>query len=243
MEPTRISAVAHADHPVMAPVSDPSVERMLRTLPIPDGGTVADFGCGRGEWLIRLLQQRGDVTGTGIDVSDVALSAARQTASSAGVGDRATWRLGDATAELGAATDAALCIGAAHAFGGLEPTLSTLGRRVRPGGCVLLGEGFWEHTPSPRALEVIGELPDLAGLVAACQTHHWQVVDGHVSTAEEWDRYEWSWVGSLTRWALDHHGSEDGTAALEAARVHLDEWLTGYRGQLGFATLVLRRPA
>jgi SAM-dependent methyltransferase len=243
MERSRISAIAHTQHPVMAPLSEDRVNRLLDALPVPQGGSVADFGCGQGVWLVRLLQQRPDLTGTGIDLSEIALAAARASGSVAGLGDRVTWKLGDAADYLAAPVDSALCIGATQAFGGLEPTLAALQERVRPGGSVLLGEGFWEDAPSPRALGAIGELPDLAGLVAACQAHEWQVIDGHVSTAEEWDRYEWSWVGSLTRWALDHHGTEDGAAALVTAREHLDQWLSGYRGQLGFATLVLRRAA
>jgi len=62
-----------------------------------------------------------------------------------------------------------------------------------------------------------------------------------VSDAAEWDNYEWSWVGSLTEWALDNPGHPDAAEALAAAREHRDEWLRGYRGVLGFATLVLRR--
>ncbi|MGZ4508677.1 MAG: hypothetical protein ACXVX0_15645, partial [Blastococcus sp.] len=60
---------------------------------------------------------------------------------------------------------------------------------------------------------------------------------GHVSTAAEWDDYEWSWTGSLATWALTE--AADRAGALEAARTHRRQWLEGYRGQLGFVTLVL----
>ena len=63
----------------------------------------------------------------------------------------------------------------------------------------------------------------------------------HVSDAAEWDDYEWSWIGSLTEWALDNPGHPDAAGALTLAREHRDEWLRGYRNVLGFATLVLRR--
>lgn len=227
----------------MAPVSDDAVARLLRALLVPDGGQVGDFGCGQGVWLVRLLQQRGDLRGTGIDTWEIALTAARERAGAAGVSDRVRWLLGDATADIGEAMDGALCVGSTHAFGGLAGTLDAIRERVTPGAGLVLGEGFWEPTATPRAREVIGDLPDLAGLVSTCQEHGWEVVDGHVSSAEEWDTYEWSWAGSLTRWGLEHMEPPDGVAALEAiatAREHLDEWLNGYRGHLGFATLVLR---
>ena len=239
MDRSELSAIAHRDHPVMAPLSDASVGRLLQTLDVEVGGRVIDIGCGRGEWLVRLLQLREDLSAVGVDTSEVALAAARETAAAAGVIDRVQWVLGDAAAAVGDPADAALCIGSTHAFGGLAATLSALRERVVPGGHILLGEGFWELPPTPAALEVIGDLPDLPALIAACHEHGWHIVAGHVSTAAEWDAYEWSWVGSLTRWALDHGGT-DGDQAREVARRHLEEWTAGYRNLLGFVTLVLR---
>lgn len=59
----------------------------------------------------------------------------------------------------------------------------------------------------------------------------------------EWDDYEWSWAGSLTEWALrEALTDDDRREALEIARAHHDEWLRGYRGQLGFVTVVLYDP-
>ncbi len=65
---------------------------------------------------------------------------------------------------------------------------------------------------------------------------------GHVSSLEEWDEYEWSWTGSLADWALEPgRDPADRDQALAAAADHRDAWLDGYRGVLGFATLVLAR--
>jgi hypothetical protein len=65
-------------------------------------------------------------------------------------------------------------------------------------------------------------------------------VYGHVSDESEWDDYEWSWVGSLTQWALDNPSHPEAREALAAARTHREGWLRGYRGTLGFACLLLR---
>jgi SAM-dependent methyltransferase len=236
-----LSAVAHAAHPVAAPVHDDAVERLLRALPVADGGTVVDVGCGSGQWLVRLLSARPGLTGVGLDVSAPALAVAAESARAAGAVDRVEWREADAGEALEAPVDAGLCVGSTHAFGGLSGTLTAMRERVRPGGSLLLGDGFWEVPPSQRARAVIGELPDLAGVVAACRDAGWSVLEGHVSTADEWDAYEWSWAGSLTRWALERPGTPEAEQALALAREHQDEWLQGYRGQLGFVTLVLVR--
>jgi len=76
------------------------------------------------------------------------------------------------------------------------------------------------------------------GVVAEVQAHGFEPGFGHISTAAESDRHEWSWTGALAAWAVDE-GRADRDAALDLARTHRREWLDGYRGQLGFRTVVL----
>ena len=89
--------------------------------------------------------------------------------------------------------------------------------------------------------ELLRHFADLAGLVNVAEQAGWTPVYAHVSDAAEWDNYEWSWIGSLTEWAVDNPGHPDAAEALTVAREHRDQWLRGYRDVLGFATLVLRR--
>ena len=116
---------------------------------------------------------------------------------------------------------------------------------MNPDGILLVGEGFWQDPPTPEALVALDAAPedftDLADLVDAAEQAGWTPVYTHISDAAEWDSYEWSWVGSLTEWALDNPGHPDAAAARTLAREHREQWLRGYRDVLGFATLVLRR--
>ncbi|KAF0834577.1 SAM-dependent methyltransferase [Ornithinibacter aureus] len=89
-----ISHLAHAHHPVMAPLSDASVARLLDRL-LPAKGRLLDLGCGQGEWIRRALSVRDGVTAVGVDlhvgsgVGDLApTQAARATVVEA---DAATW--------------------------------------------------------------------------------------------------------------------------------------------------------
>ena len=85
-----------------------------------------------------------------------------------------------------------------------------------------------------------GDLPTLDQLVATFEGHDFQPGYAHVSSAEEWDDYEWSWTGSLVAWALhDARGADEREQALRAARTHRRDWIEGYRGELGFVTAVL----
>jgi hypothetical protein len=91
---------------------------------------------------------------------------------------------------------------------------------------------------------------DLATTVDRVAAEGWVPVYGHVSTTEEWDEYEFSWTGTLShstrllstasRWALDHPSDPDSATAVETADAHRTQWLRGYRGTLGFITMVLR---
>lgn len=242
MDRHAISTIAHLDHPVAAPVSTDEVHRLLGHLDPAQGGRVLDLGCGWGAWLLELLAARPDLSGVGLDV---ALPAdLDECARAQGVEGRVKWVQADAATWSGGPFDAVLCVGASHAFGGTVATLEAVRRLVRPGGRVLLGDTVWEAAPTAAAQEALGAGPDdfadLAGLVAQVRSAGFEPGHGHVSTLAEWDDYEWSWTGSLVGWALEpDRDPAERDEALRAARNHRAAWLEGYRGQLGFVTLVL----
>ncbi|MER7010715.1 class I SAM-dependent methyltransferase [Saccharopolyspora sp. NPDC000359] len=246
MDRQELSALAHADHPIAAPVSASNMGELIRRAACKPDALVLDLGCGPGEWVLRALQEHPTARALAVDTSGEALRRAEDSARERGVGDRVTFVRGDLREfQPPRPCDLVLCVGATHAFGGLEETLRAVDEHVGPGGAVLVGEGFWERPPDQAALEVLGATPDeyrdLAGTVEAVEAAGWTPVHGHVSEPGEWDDYEWSWSGSLTRWALDHPEHPDAEAAIEAAREHRTGWLQGYRGVLGFACLLLQR--
>jgi SAM-dependent methyltransferase len=234
--------ITHAHHPIAAPVSPASLQALVDRAFVPDGGRVLDLGCGHGLWLTELLATRPSVTGVGIDL-DLPDDAAT-TADARGLGGRVRWEQTDAGSWTGGTFDLVLCVGATHAFGGLDGTLEAVRRHLRPGGQVLLGDGIWEGVPSPAAEEVLGDWPggltDLPGLLDRVRAHGFEPGYGHVSTLEEWDEYEFSWTGSLVAWALQETGpGEERDEALAAARDHREAWIRGWRRELGFATVLL----
>lgn len=242
MDRNALSDIAHRRHPVAAPVDPGRVRELLSWLAPAASGRVLDLGSGHGAWLVELLAAREDLTGIGVDLS--LPQGLTQTAHDRGVSSRVSWQEADAARWSGGAFDVVMCVGASHAFGDLAATLAALRGHLRPGGQVLLGDQFWQVPPTPQALSALaaspGDLPDLAEFMAQVQAACFEPGFGHVSTLAEWDDYEWSWTGSLVDWAV-HEAPTDAEReeALAAARQHRQQWLGGYRGVLGFVTLVL----
>jgi hypothetical protein len=119
--------------------------------------------------------------------------------------------------------------------------LTTLTTAV-PRGRVLVGDGCWPAPPTPAAQAIFGDdvLP-LADLAAACRGAGWQIL--HLSTADEreWDDFESRHRAGQREWLLAH---PDDPRAAEVRDRHDErerEYLTTYRGVLGFAYLVLAR--
>lgn len=248
MDRTMISDLAHAEHPVASPLDDETVDRLLR-LALDDQRSVLDLGCGDGTWLLRALRRDRRLRAVGVDISGAGFDRVQAEAEQAGLGGGLELHQADAQEWTSPERfDVVISIGATHAFGGLIPTLAAAGRHLRPGGRLLVGECFWEQAPNEEMLSLLGAEPedyeDLAGTVAAVTAAGWVPLHGHVSSLQEWDAYEWSWTGSLTRWATDHPQHPDSAEVLAVATEHRRVWLEGYRGTLGFLTLLLApRPA
>ncbi|MFI5867993.1 SAM-dependent methyltransferase [Streptomyces sp. NPDC051546] len=241
MNREHLSRIAHCAHPIRSPLDDASVRLLLeRGLPRGDE-RVLDLGCGSAEWLLRALAARQDLRAEGVDISEDALAQARREAERLGVEGRLVLHHRSA-AEFASPHpfDLVVSVGAAHAFGGLLPTLAAAREHLAPGGRILIGEGFWDRPPSPEAVEIFGELADLAGTVDLVVTDGWTPVHGHVSTRAELDAYEWACWGSLAAWALDHPADPDSGHVRETATARRTEWLRTYRDTWGFVSLVLR---
>lgn len=219
------------------PLSENHAEELLDHLDLKTATTIVDLGCGWGELLIRAAEGTS-ATAIGVDTDPTGLDRGRRAAQEWGVDvtfveqEAADWR---------GTADRALCIGSSHTLGGTRAMLARLAEAV-PRGRVLVGDGCWETPPTEAAHAIFGDdiLP-LADLVEACRETGWLVL--HLSTADqhEWDEFESGHRAGLREWLLAN--PEDPRAAQIRAEhdARETEYLTAYRGVLGFAYLVLAR--
>lgn len=241
MDRARLSSIAHTGRSIAAPLSSTSVDALVSKLCVPMGARVLDVGCGDGEWLARVVAAYPEVSAEGVDSSPFAVARARtRLAGSAEIHETTISAFGSHRGVYGAV----LCVGSTHAFGGLEETLLGVYQLLGRQGVALVGEGFWERPPGDAALAGLGagasDFTDLAGVIDRARRRGFAPYYAHVSSQSEWDEYEFTWVGNLERHA--GQGSNDDAAELRAAAAeHLQGYLGGYRGTLGFVTLLLAR--
>jgi cyclopropane fatty-acyl-phospholipid synthase-like methyltransferase len=243
----RVSAITHGDRAFHNPLEAARVTEALDRLALGPADRVLDVGCGAGELLVGLAERHG-CGGYGFDTSEILIAEARR---------RAAQRAPHADVEFAAVSAgdvqpdgsyaAACCLGSLHALGGLAEGLAWMARAVRPGGAVVIADGFWARAPDPAFLEALGakedELPTFEGLLETCTAAGLEPVWVATSRPEDWERYEWTLVSNGDRYVHEHAGeplADDVRAWIDAARGRL--LAPGGTDTIGFALVVLRAP-
>ncbi len=181
------------------------------------------------------------VTGIGVDTDSSALAHARELAGARGLDG--VVRFESTPAESwDRSVRRMITIGAAHAWGGSGPALRKTAGLLAPGGRMLFGEGCWEHPPAEGAAALFGDdvLP-LTDLLSTARSAGLRIL--HMSTADrrEWDEFESTWRAGREEWLLANPDNDRAEAERAELDARLDEYVTVYRGVLGFCYLVLAR--
>ncbi|MCE6994821.1 methyltransferase domain-containing protein [Saccharothrix sp. S26] len=227
-----------------SPLSDATAYDLIGGLRLGAGATVVDYGCGWAELLLRAVEHEPGARGLGVDSDDYAIDRGRANAEARGLTSRVTLERADVTTWRTEPADVAISIGSSHAWGGTKQALEALHARLRPGGTLLLGDGFWERPPNAKSVEIFGEeeFGTLAELVDLAMTCGYRLLNLATATLAEWDAFESRWCAARELWLLEHPDHPEADEVRKVVDDHRDGWLTGYRGHLGFAYLTLARP-
>ncbi|MGW6906876.1 SAM-dependent methyltransferase [Streptomyces sp. NPDC054940] len=222
------------------------VDRLTRTNP----ATVLDIGCGWGELMLRTLTAAPEATGIGIDLNTDDLTRARHNAETRGLTRRAEFIEESATSTTRGPADLVLCVGASQALSTADAphhtteALRELRRLVTDGGRVLLGEGFWQRTPT--SAELKGMWPgasatdhhDLATLLDLAVAAGFRPEWTETATLDEWEEFESAYQADQEIWLADHPDHPLAAETRERLDRHRAQWMS-YRGLLGLAYLTL----
>ncbi|MDX6520580.1 MAG: hypothetical protein QOF08_1185 [Gaiellales bacterium] len=229
MERQDWSRTAHAGIEFMGPYDAGSLGRLFAGVALPAGAGVLDLSCGKGA-LLAWLARRGPISGIGIDL----VACDREIP---GV----ELRQGDATA-LGAGDgsyDLVCSVGSVSGLSDLAPW-------ARPGGLVLLGDGYWRRPPSEQYLAALGasrdQMDDLATLTATGEPLGLELLATVASSDEDWAAYEGAWAENGERYAAAHPDEPGVDEFLAWIRNGRHRYLElGGRDTLGFVLLLFRR--
>ncbi|MER7894721.1 methyltransferase [Streptomyces sp. NPDC096046] len=217
------------------------VQRLTRHRPT----TVLDIGCGTGELMLRVLTAAPAATGTGIDLNADDLARGREAAENRGLASRTRLVEESATGTAHGPADLVLCVGSSQALGDRLPeALRELRRLVTDGGRVLLGEGFWQRTPTPAELSrmwpdaAVTDHPDLATLTGLAIDAGFRPEWTETASLDEWEEFESGYLADTEVWLAEHPGHPLAARTRERVDRHRAGWLT-YRGVLGLAYLTL----
>ncbi|MDQ7991699.1 MAG: methyltransferase [Propionicimonas sp.] len=228
------------------PLSGARADRLVARLSRTSPSSVLDVGCGWGELLLRVLAACPAARGVGVDINEADLARGKAAAEDRGLGDRVLFTRGDASAAEPSMADIVVCLGSSHALSeDLGEALAALRALVRPGGRVLLGEGFFCRPPTPVELAAMwpgasaDDHPSLPGLVDTAVAAGFRPEWIETATRAEWEDFESGYLADVEEWLVanpDHAEAADTRAKADA---HRRRWLRGYGDVLGQAYLTL----
>ena len=242
----KFTTIAHRDHAILNPISVEKIDRLFSLLDLPSGARVIDIGCGKAEMLMRLIARFG-CTAIGVDTNPHFLAEARARAFDHGVAGQLELLEGDVTKmKLATETfDAALCVGATHAYGDVATTLKSLRALVKPGGKIIVGEGLWMQKPDMNYLKALGskltDYTDHAGNVAAGIAEKLIYLYAVVADRDDFDHYEGLYNRAVETWCLENPRDLDMAAARERIRAWRETYLKWGRDTLGFAIYLFQK--
>ncbi|MFF0227895.1 SAM-dependent methyltransferase [Streptomyces sp. NPDC004629] len=232
------------------PLSEARAAGMVARLAGTEPATVLDIGCGWGELLLRVLAAVPGARGTGIDLNGEDLARGRRNATARGLADRVEFVQESGVDSRRGPADLVLCLGASQALSAAEAPAHTaealreLRRLVADDGRVLLGEGFWERTPTPAELSGIwpgasaDEYHGLAGLIDLAVAAGFRPEWTETANADEWQEFESGYQADTEVWLARHPGHPLAAETRDRLDRHRTQWM-GYRNLLGIAYLTL----
>lgn len=235
--------VAERGHELQNPTSREKLLLLGECLRLGPGSRVLDVASGRGGPAVLLARELG-CTIRGVELRPEFHAAALDRADAAGVADRVSFELANASeVELGDGYDVAMCLGASFVWGGLAGTLDALEPVVRPGGHVVVGEPFWRRLPLPEGYELRTEpFTTLEGTVDVFESGDLRVVTVIASSEDEWDRYETLHWRAVEEWLAENADDPDADEIRAMHERSKRTYLRFGRDLLGWAMFVGWKP-
>lgn len=238
--------ITHRNHVVCNPTSEEKLARLVDLVGISAEASAIDIACGKGEFLVRLVEAYG-VRVLGVDVSPFFIVEAKRRTMERTPNANATYTQMDGADFRAGESERftlAACIGASWIFGGHGGTLDALTKLVAPGGWVIVGEPFWLREPSEDYLNSSGSKREDFGShvsnVEAGGQRGLELVHTLVSSQDDWDRYEGLQWHATAEYARANPDDPDLAEVRERVARNQADYLKWGRDTVGWAIYVFR---
>jgi SAM-dependent methyltransferase len=242
----RFFEIALVSHRILNPFTEEKLSLLGEVCDLRAGMSQLDLACGKGEMLCSWAAKYS-LTGTGVDISEVFLAAARERARDLRVEDKVTFVQGDAGKypRDEHAFDIVSCIGATWIGDGLQGTVQLMKRALKDkNGLLLVGEPYWIDPPPDEAVEALTEtkqgFTSLEGTLDRLEDEGLDLVEVVLANEDSWERYEASQWMSGSNWLRDHPDDPDAPAFREWLEHNRRAYLRYGRRYLGWGVFVLR---
>jgi SAM-dependent methyltransferase len=250
-DPYRFTTIAHAGRAILGPISPARLAALVERSALADGDHVLEIGCGKGAFLVGLLERWPGATAEGFDRNPWFLADARAAAEAAGrdVARRVSFVETDIPGALIADRGVALTVamGATGVYEGSQSaTVAGLAAATKPGGTIVFGDGLWIREPSAAGLRAFGmaldELADgVDGFAALGVEAGLEVLEVEVVDDTEWDDYERAYASGITTWAAAHPDDPEHDEFVARSAMMADSYRDWRRDAFGFAIARFRR--
>ncbi len=247
MDLPRIFTIRESSHRIHNPFTAAKLADLGCALHLTPGIQVLDLASGSGEMLCTWARDHG-ITGTGVDISVEFTAKARARATELGVAEQVTFVHGDASGFVAHdLVDLAACIGATWIGPGVAGTVELLGRSLRPGGLMLIGEPYWSReVPDDEVAKACqaGGRDDfmlLPELIEQFGELGYDVVEMVLADRDSWDRYQAAQWLSMRRWLDDHPDDELAAQVRAELTVEPARYARYQREHLGWGVFALMR--
>jgi SAM-dependent methyltransferase len=209
----RFHEISEKNHRILNPFTEEKLMHLGKICHLEPGMGQLDLACGKGEMLCRWADRFG-IQGTGVDLSQVFIDAAKKRAVELNVASRVEFINQDAAAfeAVPNSYDIVSCIGANWIGGGTRGTLELIrqkGLKQSPDSLILMGEIFWKEEPSCEALAGMGVqrgewAVGLEGILKIFEDSGTYLVEMVLATDTDWDRYESKHWWAVERWMREN---------------------------------------
>lgn len=214
MDIPRIFTISESEHRIHNPFTAEKYATLGHALRMKPGTRILDLGSGSGEMLCTWARDYG-VTGTGVDISPLFTTQAKQRAEELGVSEYVHFIHNDAAGYIGKEKhDVAACVGATWIAGGVAGTIDLLAKSLKPGGIILIGEPYWRQIPATEEIahacgvSSVADFRPLPELVAFFDQLGYDVVEMVLADPQGWDRYEAAKWMTMRRWLEENPDDE-----------------------------------